>query len=80
MRTIYACLREIRIGGSNETMPRKPIFDRAMTTAERQRRHREKKRAEQASPDQLMEGLQPFDIDDFVRFDLADFISLKAPT
>ena len=51
-------------------MGRRSIFDKPMTPAERQRRHRAKKHAEQAG--QLMEGLQPFDLADFVKFDPED--------
>ena len=40
---------------------RKPIFDCAMTPAERQRRHREKKRRERANPElSIEEVLAPF--------------------
>ena len=59
-------------------MPRKPIFDKAMTPAQRQRRHRAKKHAELASPDQSVEEwllsmrLQPGDL---VPFDPEDFES-----
>ena len=56
-------------------MGRKPIFDRAMTAAERQRRRREKLRAERAKANEPAEDwlsamlLQPGDL---VTFDPAE--------
>ncbi len=65
-------------------MGRKPIFDRAMTPAERQRRRREKLRAARAKDNEPAEDwfsamrlrpgdLVPFDDKDFEPFDPADF-------
>ena len=71
-------------------MGRKPIFDKAMTAAERQRRHREKKYSaamkaqSEMSTDEWLASLRfdpgdlvGFDPSDLVGFDPEDFTEMK---